>query len=235
MRGALESPCCYRQSSSLLLHTENHGSGCANTAALDFLGILSTYTHFTPTCRQGTHNAPVPIREVTDTLWWHEESRPQGQHSDHRSGLPSCHQPGATSMRRKVRQDLASGITGAEQRMQDRRLAVLDLLRGEKGFNGCTPLPEGNSGDKQDTLFPTKGQHRADTGSKMGNSNQTWGKKPLWWDCLSTGTGCSERLWKYHSYRYILKYVPFNWTSSQWPHLPLTTTFVQGGRHQRSL
>lgn len=157
------------------------------------------------------------------------------QHSDHRSGLPSCHQPGATSMRRKVRQDLASGITGAEQRMQDRRLAGLGLLRGEKGFNGCTPLPEGNSGDKQDTLFPTKGQHRADTGSKMGNSNQTWGKKPLWWDCLSTGTGCSERLWKYHSYRYILKYVPFNWTSSQWPHLPLTTTFVQGGRHQRSL
>lgn len=68
--------------------------------------------------------------------------RPQGQHSDHRSGSPNCDPSGATSVRetvskwRKARKDLASGIMEAEQKIQEGRLVELGLLRWEKGEGG---------------------------------------------------------------------------------------------------
>lgn len=61
---------------------------------------------------------------------------------------------------------------------------------------------------KKVQLSTVKGQHRQQDGKFQSNMR----KKILWRDCLSTGTSCSERLWKCHCYRYILRYVPLKWT-----------------------
>lgn len=79
---------------SLLLQTESHSSACAATAALGLLGFLSTHPHFTHTCR---HRQPPDPTRGSLTLC-DGTRRPQGQHSDRGSGLPSRDQCGATSV-----------------------------------------------------------------------------------------------------------------------------------------
>lgn len=179
--------------------TESHSSGRGTAAALDFLGILSTYPQFTPTCR---HIMPPNPHKRGH---WHCDTRrlrSRGQRSDHRSGLPSCDQSGATSLRdtlwRKVREDLAPGITGGwaedaggeagrswEKGRKD-LIAALHCLKAtmEKNKIHSTPWKD-NTEQTQAARWEIPIKHEE--------------KKILWWDCLSTGTGCSERLWKCHS------------------------------------
>lgn len=109
----LPSWCCWK-SSSLLLHPESQSSACGTTAALHLLGILSTHPHLTPSCR---HTQPPSPHKGGH---WHSETGRAAQWPQ------VCDQSGATSVRetlskwRKAREDLAPGVTGAEQRMQER-------------------------------------------------------------------------------------------------------------------
>lgn len=68
-------------------------------------------------------------------------------------GPPVWEWPSSPSVGRSGR---TWGIPGAEQRRQEGRLAGLALLRWEKGFNCCTPLPEGNSGEEKSSTLPSE-------------------------------------------------------------------------------
>lgn len=224
------------KSSSLLLDTESHSSGCGTTPALDFLGILSTHSHAIPSCRH--IQCPKPHKGGH----WHcddtRRPRPQGQHSDLVwSGLPNCDPSGATSMRetvskwRKARKKLASGVMGAEQRMQEGRLVGLGLLRWEKrrrrdliaALHCLKAVAENNKihysqwkDNREQTQaarweIPIKYEEKkffGETGWVVGQAVQKGCG-----NAILTGVHPSERL-----------------------HLTLTTTLVQeGGRYQRSL